>query len=106
MLDVGVIDRYVNMTPSFEIRRLIISKVLFLVHDKPDKKDIYNILKAHGATMEGEGDCYQVSHRRWNGKLCWHKHGAAKTKCEWKTPELVFYKAGEEPEWYKELKSV
>lgn len=50
----------------------------------PHKAEIIELLKDHGATIEGEGFVYQKSHRLWNGKLCWHKDGRAKLPmCSW-----------------------
>lgn len=44
---------------------------------EPGKKaEVMQILQQHGATMEGEPGniVYQRSHKKRNGKLCWHKN--------------------------------
>jgi hypothetical protein len=64
--------------------RLTIMKALYAVHDKADRAEVIKILKEHGATLEGEGTCYQKSHRLLTGKLCWHRGGEPESpRCSW-----------------------
>jgi hypothetical protein len=64
--------------------RLITMKALYAVHDKANRAEVIKILKEHGATLEGEGTCYQTSHRLLTGKLCWHRGGEPESPgCSW-----------------------
>jgi hypothetical protein len=41
------------------------------VYDKPDREEVVKILEAHGATLEGEGYCYQKLEIRKDWRLYW-----------------------------------
>jgi hypothetical protein len=69
--------------------RLTIMKALYAVHDKANRAEVIKILKEHGATREGEGTCYQKSHRLLTGKLCWHRGGEPESpRCSWSANAL------------------
>ncbi|KAF2850610.1 hypothetical protein T440DRAFT_468568 [Plenodomus tracheiphilus IPT5] len=73
------------------------SPALYCVADKNDRLEVQDLLKKHGATMEGEGVCYQQSHRLPTGKLCWHKGGKPNLpKCGWSAAEAVPTESPEE----------
>ncbi|KAH8709977.1 hypothetical protein GQ44DRAFT_714896 [Phaeosphaeriaceae sp. PMI808] len=63
--------------------RFFFSPILYSIQKDANKTEIIKILKDHGATLEGEGVCYQRSHRRRNGTVCWHKGGGLKSQCSW-----------------------
>jgi hypothetical protein len=41
------------------------------VYAKPDREEVVKILEAHGATLEGEGYCYQKLDIRKDWRLYW-----------------------------------
>jgi hypothetical protein len=76
--------RPVLQPPHRDSYRLTIVKALYAVHDKANRAEVIKILKEHGATLEGEGTCYQKSHRWLTGKLCWHREGESESpRCSW-----------------------
>ncbi|XP_014552132.1 hypothetical protein COCVIDRAFT_30439 [Bipolaris victoriae FI3] len=62
--------------------RIFFSPVLYFLNSMKDttipgkKAEVIQILEQHGATMEGEPGSiiHQRSHKKRNGKLCWHKN--------------------------------
>lgn len=62
--------------------RITATKVLYFFGSMEDttepgkKAEVMRILQQHGATMEGEPGSivYQRSHKKRNGKACWHKN--------------------------------
>jgi hypothetical protein len=62
----------------------ILSVLTGSVSKSAEREEVIKILKEHGATLEGEGVCYQKSHRLWNGRNCWHWGGKSNsTRCSW-----------------------
>lgn len=76
--------RPVLQPPHRDSYRLTITKALYAVNGRADRAEVIKILKEHGATLEGEGTCYQKSQRLLTGKLCWHRGGEPEPpRCSW-----------------------